>query len=343
MTQATEEIGAAQPGRPASDHRHSLAGVRPLCHLDPLARVHLPIRHEALEHVDRNRIVLTALPAPAPVFTRVRANPSADEDQGVSFLQDAHRFLVVPPANGIDVRGNVDLGRASLPAGREAFVLAVQVDEPCGVRDQGDDPLGARLHAGAAGHALLRFEDRQPVLAHLDRSEPAGLHTAPEAEAADPAVLLPSKEQVGGPAVRHPVVEIELVGPVAAGTGLFGQLGLLHPHSHAHDRPDLRGHGRPTRHADIGRRGAGHDRLRGGATSRKPASSAVRSGQSVFHLRNPGVFLDVEDAGSHTQTYSCDESKTEQAQERDGHCVTSSQAVAQLGAHVESWATARLC
>ena len=83
----------------------------------------MPVRHEALQTADADRLALDAAHAFGFTLRFLRANAAADRRQRGLLVQNLERALDILVGNAFDKRGNINANRARAYAG---LVLAMQ-------------------------------------------------------------------------------------------------------------------------------------------------------------------------------------------------------------------------
>jgi len=298
VAESPQVIRRREPAGPATDDGDLLAGLGQDRGQLAVGQVHLPVRHEALQVVVVDRLVLDRR-APATVFARSGAHAPADEGQRVALLDDVDRLLVLALGGELDVGGDVDLGGAELLARRDALVVVLEVQQAIGERVELDHVVRTHFFATAAADAHVRVHHRIALGAHVQGVEIARLDARAKAQAAVLAEEVAAVHVRHRAAVEHPLVVVLLLGAVATGAVVVGHLGLDEAGFAPEDaRHRARGVG-AARHAGGRRRRAVHHSLGARAAAREAAAAAVGAGQHVLDLGDARVDLDEEDTSRH--------------------------------------------
>ena len=85
--------------------------------------------------------------------------------------------FVIAFSNLSNVKGDIDLGRADLPAGRQRVLLCVEMKQALGRGFYGEYVFGTGPFTGAASHAFFLIHNGKPFRSYFQGVKQAGLHT----------------------------------------------------------------------------------------------------------------------------------------------------------------------
>ena len=178
-------------------------------------------------------------------------------------------------------------------------------------RHDADDVLGAGIHAGAAGHALVKVHLGHAVH-DVDGVELTGVHAVAAAQA--PVGALQGAGRHTGDSQTALQTNIVIAGLIvtAAGTHDLGDLAGTLFHGHAHDLTDLGSSGCAAGRAGIDGSGAGHHSAGVAAAAGIAAAAAVCAGQDLNDRVLAGVLFHGEDLRGHCQDGAKDDTQYRQ-------------------------------
>ena len=312
MPQTAEKISIAQPGRTAADNGHFSTGGRRNGNRKTLSCLHFMVGHKAFQLVDGDRFVFDT--PTALVFTRVRTDSAAGQQQGITLPNGIDRPFIISDFGLVNVFGYIDFCRTGLLAGGDTIVILIEMEQFLRHGFDFHDIFGTDFLTGPTADTFHLVDNRIPMCPNFNGIKSTGLDTIPKTQASHRTDPLAAVKGRKCPATFNSHIYIFFSRPVSAGAGVVREQRFCRTWIETHNAGDIRSGFRSGHNTDAGQCFPGHHGNRCSRTSGISTSPAIGSGRKSLYDGNARVFIYIKDLGRRTENSAACSSQSQHKQ-----------------------------